>query len=108
MRMEVEVFKKGNGGFRILRYVPGEGVDLAPRGWTPFSGVYDPVECELERREAAPVSRTSKWVLGERGLDLSIPENKRHGASRIYLDAPSRSLERRRLHQLTLEHNVNA
>lgn len=53
----VKVFKKGNGEFRILRYTPGDGVDLHPRGWIPSSGVYDPVEAASERSEPANPAR---------------------------------------------------
>lgn len=97
----VKVFKKGTGGFRILRYTPGDGVDLAPRGWTPFSGVYDPVEGEIERGEPARPSRTrNARVRGCWWREVLQQEE-------FVKLGPNRGPERHWCNRLRDEHNVN-
>lgn len=98
----VKVFKKGNGEFRILRYTPGDGVDFHPRGWIPFSGVYDPVEGALERSEPARPSRTrNARVRGCWWTEVLQQEE-------FVKKARTRGPERRWCDRHRAEHNVNA
>jgi hypothetical protein len=110
----VLVIRKSTGEFRLLRYE--QRIRRPKFRWMPFSGVHDPVEYELERREAAPVSRTRRArvrtgflleVLDPRGFNAIDGSNDLSFQVFKPLER-SRTPERARLRQYAVEHNANA